>query len=173
MKQMPSEIRRGSNWFQFMLIQNANEKNGRSSWFLFVVLMLFCCACNSVPENWHTCVNRGRTYLLNTTAKRGGYVALNIQPLIQTLAPSSIRNTKDVTQRRVLLVSCMWLVRIAKYVEMVHWTSSYPNVALGRCRCTCLVGSLRSFGGGCQSHHFKGPARYILTKATILYVICL
>ncbi len=147
-------------------------------------LMLFCFACNSVPENWHICVNRGRTYLLNTTAKRGGYVAivveeniilefaLNIQPQIQTFAPSSIRYTKEVTQRRVLLVTCAWLVRIAKYVKMVCWTPSYPNVALGRCCSACLVGSLRSFGGGCQSHHFKGPTRFIPTKATILYVVC-
>ncbi len=29
-------------------------------------LMLFCLACNSVPENWHNCVNKGRTNLLLT-----------------------------------------------------------------------------------------------------------
>ncbi len=86
-------------------------------------LMLFCFACNWVPENCHICVNRGHNYLINTTAKRGGYVAivveekiilefaLNIQPQIQTFAPSSIRYTKDV--------SCVWLVRIAKHVKMV------------------------------------------------------
>ncbi len=62
-------------------------------------------------------------------------------------------------------------MRIAKYVKMVCWTSCYANVALGRCCSVCLVGWLRSFGGGCQSHHFKGPTRYIPTKATILYVI--
>ncbi len=27
-------------------------------------LMLSCLACNSVPENWYICVNRGHTYLL-------------------------------------------------------------------------------------------------------------
>ncbi len=26
--------------------------------------MLFSFACNSVPENWHSCVNKGHTYLL-------------------------------------------------------------------------------------------------------------
>ncbi len=26
---------------------------------------VFCVACNTVPENWHTCVNKGLTYLLN------------------------------------------------------------------------------------------------------------
>ncbi len=25
--------------------------------------MLFCLACNTVPENWHTCVNKGLIYL--------------------------------------------------------------------------------------------------------------
>ncbi len=29
--------------------------------------MRFCLACNSVPENWHICVNEDFTYL-NTTA---------------------------------------------------------------------------------------------------------
>ncbi len=27
-------------------------------------LMLFCLACNSVPENWYICVNKCQTYLL-------------------------------------------------------------------------------------------------------------
>ncbi len=44
--------------------------------------MLFCFACNSVPENWHICVNRGRTYLRNTTAKRGGYAAIVVEEKI-------------------------------------------------------------------------------------------
>ncbi len=26
--------------------------------------MLFCLACNTAPENWHICVNKGLTYLL-------------------------------------------------------------------------------------------------------------
>ncbi len=30
--------------------------------------MLFCLACNSVPENWHTCVKKG--YLFTTDLTR-------------------------------------------------------------------------------------------------------
>ncbi len=37
-----------------------NEENGRWSKFLNAP---FCWACNTVPENWHICVNKGLTYL--------------------------------------------------------------------------------------------------------------
>ncbi len=31
---------------------------------------LFCLACNTVPENWHICVNKGLTNVLNSTPKK-------------------------------------------------------------------------------------------------------
>ncbi len=62
MNRMSSEIQRGPNWLQFTSIQK---------WPLKLIsacfLMLFCLACNSVPENWHICVNKGLNYLLTWT----------------------------------------------------------------------------------------------------------
>ncbi len=63
MKQMSSEIRHCPNWLKFTSIQKTTEENGRPSLFL-LFLMLFCLACNLVPENWHICVNKGLTNLL-------------------------------------------------------------------------------------------------------------
>ncbi len=66
MKQMSREIRRGPNWFQL----NVNSKREWRKWPLKFIsacfLMLFYLACNSVPENWHICVNKGLPYLLLT-----------------------------------------------------------------------------------------------------------
>ncbi len=33
-------------------------------------LMLFCLACNAVPDNWHICVNNGLIYLLTYFSPR-------------------------------------------------------------------------------------------------------
>ncbi len=32
--------------------------------FCLFLNVFFCLACNTAPENWHICVNRGLTYLL-------------------------------------------------------------------------------------------------------------
>ncbi len=43
-------------------------------------LILFCLACNSVPENWHICVNKGHTYLLKMATNK--YRCEHAEPII-------------------------------------------------------------------------------------------
>ncbi len=38
--------------------------------------VFFSLACNTVPENWHICVNKGHTYLLkNDVSNKGWHIA--------------------------------------------------------------------------------------------------